>query len=240
MKRMIPRICAVAILGLCGCSKVVSTVRAYTTNGKNEIATAFQMKAAAKSFRMTTKIAAHEDNVMETQFEVSCPDRERITLKMGPATRQMIRVGQRFYLNEDGNWYYKDVEVKNWSPCGRNPGLPSPWALLTEGRDLLTVFAIASDKFEVKAASPLEYNGKKYETFTVAMNHNGGSSPFSYTVLLDQNHRPAVIVLGRSSMTEYSDWDLPLNIAPPANALPYPENAPVPAAHPGTMHGHGM
>ncbi len=240
MKNVIAGLSLIAVLGLCGCSQVFSTVRAYTVNGKKEIAAAFQAKAAAKSFRMTTKVAAHEDSVMETHFEVSCPDRERITLKMGAETRQMIRIGQRFYLNEDGNWYYKDVDVKDWSPCGRNPGLPSPWALLTEGRDLLTIFAIAADKFDVKAAPPQEYNGKRYDAFRVAMNHNGGNSPFSYTVLLDQNHRPAVVVLGRSSMTEYSDWDLPLNIAPPANALPYPENAPAPAAHSGGMHGHGM
>lgn len=240
------RICAIALLallaasGLSGCSKV----KAYFANGGQEMEKAFQAKASAKSFTMTTKIAAHDENLMETHFYVSCPDRERITLKVASLNREMIRIGSRFYLNEGGGpWYYKDVDIKDWSPCGRNPGLPSPWAMLTEGRDLVTVFASAGDKFKVEPAKEAEYKGKKYQTWIVSMNHQGAQG-FQYTVLLDEQHRPVLVALGQSSLTEYSDWDKPVTIEAPANALPYPEQpeqpdqpAPVTAV---PSHGKGM
>lgn len=225
------------VSGLSGCSKV----KAYFEDGNQEIQKAFQAKAAAKSFTMTTKIAAHDENVMETHFYVSCPDRERITLKVASSNREMIRIGQRFYINEGtGQWYYKDVDVKDWSPCGKNAGLPSPWAMLTEGRDMVTIFASAPDKFKVQAGERGEYNGKKYQAWVVSMNHQGAEG-FKYTVLMDEQHRPALVALGRSSLTEYSDWDKPVAIEAPANALPYPEQpaeaAPVQAA---PSHGKGM
>jgi hypothetical protein len=203
-----------------------TTVLAYFSNGPQELQTALDAKASAKSFQMTTKIASHDDNVMETHFYVSCPDRERITLKIASVNREMIRIGQRFYLNEDGTWYYKDVDIatKDWSPCGKNPGLPSPWAMLTEGRDLLSVFVVAQDKFLVKLAEPTKFNGNSYKTWAVSMNHNGEAAGFKYLVLLDENRRPVVISTGGTSFTEYSDWDKPVAIEAPANAVPFPEN----------------
>jgi hypothetical protein len=211
------------------------TVMAYFADGQKEIQTAFQAKAAATSFTMTTRVAAHEDNVMETHFYVSCPDRERITLKIASSQREMIRIGQRFYINEDGTWYFKDVGISDWSPCGKNPGLPSPWALLTEGRDLLSVFALASDKFKVQPAGTATYNGKQYRAWAVSMNHNGQPVGFKYTVMLDENHRPVLIALGQSSTTEYGDWDKPVTIEAPPNALPYPEDPQQPS--PAGAHG---
>ncbi len=228
-----------AVAGLSGCSKVVPKLRGYFADGQKELQAALQAKAAAKSFHMTTKIAAHDDNVMETHFAVSCPDREQINLKIGNINRQMIRIAQRFYLNEDGTWYYKDVDVKNWSPCGQNAGLPSPWALLTEGRDMIAVFASAGDKFKVDAADPVDYKGTTYAAWNVSMSHGGG--PFKYTVLLDKQHRPAAVMLGQSSITEYSDWDKPVAIEAPANALPFPESPEQAApASPAAAHGKGM
>ncbi|HVP41876.1 MAG TPA: hypothetical protein VMS96_00500 [Terriglobales bacterium] len=215
-------------------------MKAYFANGDQEIQQAFAAKAAAKSFTMTTKIAAHDDNVMETHFYVSCPDRERITLKVASLNREMIRIGQRFYLNEGtGQWHYKDVEVKDWSPCGKNPGLPSPWAMLTEGRDLVTVFASAQDKFKVQPIEEAEYKGKKYQAYAVTMNHQGVEG-FKYTVLVDEQHRPAVVALGQSSLTEYSDWDKPVSIEAPANALPYPEEPGEAAPAAAPSHGKGL
>ncbi len=137
MKKTVAAITLLVVLGLAGCSKTTSAVKAYFSNGEREIRSALDAKASAKSFKMTTRIAVHDDSVMETNFYVSCPDRERITMKISKLYREMIRIGQRFYINEDGTWYFKDVDAKDWSPCGANPGLPSPWALLTEGRDHL-------------------------------------------------------------------------------------------------------
>lgn len=239
MKKQIGGVAILALLaglGLSGCTKV----RGYFAHGDQEIEKAFLVKASAKSFTMTTKIAAHDDNVMETHFYVSCPDRERITLKVASLDREMIRIGGRFYINEGGGtWYYKDVDIKDWSPCGRNPGLPSPWALLTEGRDLVTVFASARDKFKVQPTQA-EYKGKKYQAWTVSMNHQGAEG-FQYTVLLDEQHHPVLVALGQSSLTEYSDWDKPMAIEAPPNAQPYPEQpeqaAPAPAL---PSHGKGM
>lgn len=243
MKRCLAALALLAMIGSLGCSKLVSAVKGYTANGQDAIQAAFRAKAAAKSFTMVTRVAAHDDNVMETHFYVSCPDHERITLKMGSKTREMVRMGKRFYINEDGTtWYYKDVAVENWSPCGENPGLPSPWALLTEGRDLLTVFASAKDKFKVEWAQQVEYKGEKLDRWTVGMNHAGDSAGFKYTVILDKQQRPLLIGLGQSSLTEYSDWNKPVSIEAPAGALPYPDNAGVADPTPRMLapgHGNG-
>jgi hypothetical protein len=225
-----------AVLGLSGCSRV----KAYFADGDKEIQQAFEAKASAKSFSMTTRIAAHDENVMETHFYVSCPDKERITLKISSLAREMIRIGQRFYINEGGGqWYYKDVEVKDWSPCGNNAGLPSPWAMLTEGRDMVTIFANSKKEFKVSAGPEADYNGKKYPTWVVSMNHQGAEG-FKYTVITDEQHRPMFVALGRSSLTEYADWNKPMTIEAPANALPYPEQPEEAPVQPATSHGKGQ
>ena len=90
MKKALILSTAMLALVLAGCSKAALNLKAYFVNGTEELQQAFQAKAAAKSFKMTTKIAAHDENVMETHFEVSCPDRERITMKIGSATRRCL------------------------------------------------------------------------------------------------------------------------------------------------------
>lgn len=217
---------ATTVLCLSGCSRIISSFRNYSSNGNAEIHAAFQAKASAKSFRMTTQIAVHDNSVMETDFYISCPDRQRITMTMSEITREMIRIGQRFYINENGTWYFKDVamEVKDWSPCGENPGLPSPWALLTEGRDFLAVFARAKDKLSVEPAEPINYNGIEHKAWSVSSREGVPGSSIRYTVLLDDDHRPLLILAGRTSLTQYSAWNEPIRIEPPVGALPYPEN----------------
>ncbi len=240
-------ILVVAFGALSGCSNVIASVKARLTSGPAAMKKALAAKSAARSWRMTTRLGIHDDKVMETRFEISCPDRERITTKIGSLDREMIRIGQRFYVSDRGTWYYEDVKRTDWSPCGTNSGAPSPWAMLNEGRDMLTLFASAAEKFKItRADRPAAVT---CQPWLVSMEHEGaaqgGPSGLSYIVCLDENDLPATIVMGGGGLvTEYSDWNKPIAIEAPPNAVLYtgqdqqpqnPHAAPVQNPHAGFM-----
>jgi hypothetical protein len=242
MKKALIVFLLVAGLGaVAGCSRIIGAVKNRFVSGDEAMQAAFAAKQAATSWRMTTKLSVHDGNVMETRFEVSCPARERIISQIGSIRREMVRVGKRFYVNDNGTWYYQDVPDTNWSPCGKNPGVPSPWAMLTEGRDLLSVFALAQDKFKLSRGKNVTLLGKSCQVWNVTIDHPNAQG-LGYGVCLDDQHLPVVIVMGNGGLvTEYSDWNQPITIEAPAQALPLPAvAAPSPHGSPAMKSPHGM
>lgn len=219
---------------LSGCTKLTLAVKGRLSNGQQEMKSALQAKQSAQSWKMKTRLAVH-DNFMETEFEVSCPDRERITTTIGNDRKEMRRIGKTFYLNQAGTWYFLDVNDTNWSPCGSKSGEPSPWAMLNEGREMVTVFANAPEKFKYSRGDVRDIAGTKCQEWNVEFGDSAhaGGMVMAYHVCLAPDHRPVYVVMGQGGLvTEYSDWNQVFQIEVPPNAVPYQEPVGTPTAVP--------
>jgi len=209
-------------------ARLTAGLRARLTDGHTEIQRALLSKKEAKSFRMTTTLRLHPGDPLETVTEVSCPNKERFTAKVGEQAFQAIRIGSNAYVEQkDGTWSVQQTPPTGWAPCGEDPGEPAPWAIMNEGRDLTTVLAKMSEKSEITRGQFLGTNAGTCQEWILGLTHPGGSanahpganggSGLHYTVCIDpKTHLPLRIVMGTGSMvTTYSDWNKPVDIQKP-------------------------
>src|SRR5215471_19571387 len=208
-------------------ARLTAGLRARLTDGHTEIQRALLSKKEAKSFRMTTTLRLHPGDPLETVTEVSCPNKERFTAKVGEQAFQAIRIGSNAYVEQkDGTWSVQQTPPTGWAPCGEDPGEPAPWAIMNEGRDLTTVLAKMSEKSEIVRGHFLGTSAGACQEWIVGLTHPGaGAHPHAggngaglrYTVCIDPGtHLPLRIVMGTGSMiTTYSDWNKPVDIQKP-------------------------
>jgi len=207
-------------------ARLTAGLRARFTDGHAEIQRLLLNKKDAKSFRMTTTLRLHPGQPLETVTEVSCPDRERFTAKIGEHAFHAVRIGGNAYVEQkDGTWAVQQTAPTGWAPCGENPGEPAPWAIMNEGRDLTAVLAQMVEKAEITRGEFLGTSTGPCQEWILNLTHPGGNahahagrgSGLRYTVCIDpKNHLPLRIVFGNGSMvTTYSAWNTPVQIEAP-------------------------
>jgi len=236
--RVVSRLAVVGLLSASvGCSgdggsepgtmaRFFAALRVRFTSGKAELQRSLEAKKAAKSFRMKVNLTLHPGSAMVTEVEVSCPDRERITTHIGSQSYQTVRVGSDGYIQEPGQPWIKQQILPEAYPCGENPGAPSPWAMINEGRDMSTVIASMTRNprapITINAASLSVVSGNTCQPWVVSMQHpaGGAGKGMVYTLCLDpQSRLPVQLVLGSGGMVvTYSDWNEPLQIDVPTEA----------------------
>ena len=199
-------------------------MRARLTTGKSEMQRSLEAKRSVKSFRMTTVLRMHPGHPLETEIEVSCPDRERFTTTIGEQTFHAVRIADKAYVEQkDGAWLVQDTQPSGWSPCGDNPGEPAPWAVMNEGRDTSTVLAKMSDHAEIVRGAFVGTPAGTCQQWLLTMqlpggaSHGHGAGGLHYTVCLDPaQHLPVSVAMGSGGMvTNYSDWNKPIQIDAP-------------------------
>ncbi len=211
-------------------SRFWAAVRVRLTSGKAELQKALDAKKNVKSFRMRIDLTMHPGSALVTEIEVACPDRERITSSIGEKSFQSVRVGADGYIQtKDGQWVKQTVTPASY-PCGTNPGDPSPWAMINEGRDMAVVIAnmagSGKSPITIAPASLSQAEGEVCQPWVISFDHPGGQSSahgargMTYTLCLDtHDHLPRKLLLGNGGMTViYSDWNKPMQIEVPAEA----------------------
>jgi hypothetical protein len=236
MKKTVLMVAIAALACLTGCSnqqgqasvsaRLIARVRAHMTSGRSELQRSFEAKKNATSFRMKTVLKLHPGRAMETLTEVSCPNRERITSTIGDKSFKAVRLGSQAFIEQaDGQWTTQVTDVDKWSPCGDRPGEPSPWAMMNEGRDVLTVLAkLSSNAIVERGQYVITSNGACQEWLVQLQIPAGGKAGqghqgrgMSYNVCLDpQKHLPVQVVMGGGGMViNYYDWNRPIQIEAP-------------------------
>lgn len=227
------------LLAASGCSKANGSdpgtwARAYAslktrfTNGRSELTRSLEAKKNVKTFRMKVELRLHPGSAMETEIQVACPDRERMTTRLGGTAYETVRIGtQAFIQQKDGQWTKQDIPADAY-PCGANAGLPSPWAMMNEGRDMSAVIALmagnAKAPISVTPGALVKVDGTECQQWIVSFQHPGNKSANSpgmtYTLCLGAADRlPRQLVMGSGGMViSYSDWDQPVSIDLPAQA----------------------
>ncbi len=206
-------------------ARLVARVRSYLTSGRAELQRSYDAKKRANSFRMKTVLKLHPGRAMETVTEVSCPNRERITTTIGDKSYQAVRLGGQSFIEEpDGKWATQAIDAQSWSPCGDNPGQPSPWAMMNEGRDILTVLAKLSRNAVIERGEYVMTGNGACQEWVVMLQLPGGGKGgqghqgrgMNYTVCLNNQHLPVQVVMGGGGMVvNYYDWNQPIEIKPP-------------------------
>ncbi|MGE5323462.1 MAG: hypothetical protein ACM3SW_11395 [Actinomycetota bacterium] len=205
-------------------ARAAANLRARLTSGQAEIRRTLAAKKSATSFRMKTVLRLHPGNPLETLVEVSCPDHERFTTTIGEQAFHAVRIGGKAYVEQlDGKWAVQDTPATGWSPCGENPGDPSPWAVMNEGRDPSTVLAKLLGNSEITRGAFVETSAGNCQQWILSLKmpggaqHGHGAGGLRYTVCIDPvRHLPVAVVMGSGGMvTSYSDWNKPIEIDPP-------------------------
>ncbi|MBA3914674.1 MAG: hypothetical protein H0X25_12680 [Acidobacteriales bacterium] len=227
----------VAVVALVGCgssnqgqpgtlAKVYAHAMAKMKNGRSELQKSLEAKKAVGSYRMKISLSMHPGSSLETDVQVSCPDRERFVSHIGDSTMEAVRIGSdAFTQQKDGQWTKHSV-TQDAYPCGDKAGAPSPWAMMNEGRDMNTI--IASMAGNPKAPITItpgvltSVEGKACQEWMVGFSHPGSKDNghgMMYTVCLDQDTRlPARVTLGNGGMTvTYLDWNKPFQISAPTD-----------------------
>ncbi|HET7441142.1 MAG TPA: hypothetical protein VFJ47_07570 [Terriglobales bacterium] len=205
-------------------AQIYAGLRARFSSGKVELQRSLEAKKAAKSWRMKTSLSLHPGAALETEVFVSCPDRERIVTRMGDKVYETVRIGHDAFLRSgDGPWSPTDLP-KDAYPCGDNPGAPSPFAMMNEGRDMATVIGLmagtANNPMNVARGDLVEIEGNSCQQWLVSFSHpesKSHESGMKYTLCLDTaNGLPRQLVMGRGGMiTTYYDWNKPVQIEAP-------------------------
>ena len=205
--------------------KLLAGMKTNFTTGKAEIQRSFDAKKNVKSYRMKIVLRLHPGHPLETVIEVSCPDRERFTTTIGDRAFHAVRIANKAYVEQqDGTWTVQDTPPSGWSPCGENPGEPAPWAVMNEGRELVTVLAKMSENAEIARGAFVGTSSGNCQQWMVNLKVPGSAGQghsnngVRYTVCIDPNeHLPVAVSMGRGGMvTSYSDWNQPIQIeAPP-------------------------
>ena len=205
--------------------KLLAGVRASFTTGKAEIQRSFEAKKNAKSYRMKTQLRLHPGHPLETVIEVSCPDRERFTTTIGDRAFHAVRIANKAYVEQqDGTWTVQDTAPTGWSPCGENPGEPAPWAVMNEGRELVTLLSKMSGNADFARGTFVGTSSGNCQQWLVNLKVPGsagqghGNNGLRYTVCIDANqHLPVTVSMGSGGMvTSYSDWNQPIPIEAPS------------------------
>lgn len=243
MKRVLIPIFISALM-LSGCSrngepgtvaKTYANLRAHLTNGRSELERSLAAKKDVKSYKMKVSLALHPGKSLVTDIEVSCPDRERIVSHIGESALETVRIGgDAFIQQRDGQWTKQQIPAEAY-PCGSNPGAPSPYAMMNEGRDMSTIIgSMAQNPKAPISVSPGTYTqveGNRCQQWIVQFSHPGSSSNktssgMNYTICLDTDTKlPRLVAMGSGGMTiTYTDWNQPLDIALPSEAKLQPES----------------
>ena len=217
-----------ALMVFTGCSgggtigQLFGSIRARFSNGRKEVEKAFEAKKQAHSWRMTTELRTHPGRALETVVEVSCPDHERIVTTLGETTYESVRIGSDSWVKGANGAWSKQAAAPDAYPCGANPGAPSPWAMMNEGRDMTTVIATMaqSANAQVIRGGVVQIQNASCQQWVVTFQHpGGGGHGINYTLCIAPDGLPKQVMMGSGGMTAtYSDWNQPINIQPPPNA----------------------
>jgi hypothetical protein len=219
-----------ALLILAGCSsgsepgplgRAYASLRNRFSSGQSELQKTFDAKKAARSWRTLTSLRMHPGRALETTIEVSCPDREHITTRLGDTRYESIRIGKQGWIrSNDGDWKVQPITADSY-PCGSNPGAPAPWAMMNEGRDPLSVVATMAAKMnaQVGRGDVVNLGDASCQRWVVSFQHPGSSGRgLNYTVCIGTSDRlPREVLMGSGGLsTTYSDWNKPMQIDAPA------------------------
>jgi len=212
--------------------RVWASVRAVFVTGKSDLQSAVTAKNAAKSWRMKTEMRLHPGEPLVTISEVSCPDHERMTGKLGQSHYESIRVGGEAFVRANDQSWQKSTVTADFYPCGDSPGMRAPWAIMNEGRDLTSVlFKLVEAGNATAVRGPLvKIDGETCQAWTVQFTHpdkkgadrkTPADKKMSYSICLDTGtHLPRQIVMGTGGLvTTYYDWNAPINIQPPTENI---------------------
>lgn len=211
-----------------------ASVRALFVTGKSEFHKALAAKTAARTWRMRTEMRMHPGQPLITTVDVSCPDHEHMTGELGSSQYEAIRIGAQSFVKGPDQYWQKSIATPDVYPCGNNPGMPAPWAMMSEGRDLIVILARLIDEGGASPArGPLvKIDGGICQEWTVQFSHPDKSAPnqnprkMSYSICLDtRTHLPRQIIVGKGAMvTTYSDWNVPMNIQVPTSYVETAKN----------------
>jgi hypothetical protein len=209
-----------------------ASVRAVFVSGKSELQSAVTAKNAAHSWRMKTEMRLHPGEPLVTTAEVSCPDHERMLGKLGQSHYEAIRVGGEAFVKANEESWQKSTATADFYPCGQNPGMRAPWAIMNEGRDLTSILSKLVDAGNAVAVRGplLRLDGGVCQEWTVQFRHpdkNGterkapADKKMSYSICLDTGtHLPRQVVMGTGGVvTSYYDWNAPINIQVPTENI---------------------
>ncbi|HXZ80395.1 MAG TPA: hypothetical protein VEG30_10730 [Terriglobales bacterium] len=200
-------------------------LNARLTGGKKAILRSSQAKAAAKSYKMQVEMRLHPGDPFITVEEVSCPDKLRMTAKLGDRPMyEAFRIGHTSYVMDQGKWVTSPVPPDVY-PCGDNPGASAPWAILNEGRDMSSSLAqlVTKANATVTAGNLVVVNGSPCQEWEVAFGHPGSKPAgghmgnMRYTICIDTTTQlPAQVVMGTGGiLIKYYDWNQPVDITAP-------------------------
>ncbi len=212
------------ILALLGVS--CGRIKSYLTDGRTEMHKALEAKKKATSFKSRTEITGPEGRKLVTESAVSCPDRQSLKTSMGDSSYQSIRVGQAGYVQvaEGGPWQ-KMAIPPDAVPCGSNAGVPAPWAVMSEGTDLLTTLAMMSQGADFQRGAFRQTDAGPCQEWIMGFSHPGAEGKKSgsmQTILcVGEDSLPRHITLGKTAgiKVTYYDWNKPVSIEAPANAV---------------------
>lgn len=220
-------------------ARLWANLKAQFTDGNKELQKAFDAKQHATSWRMKTTMRSHPGSALVTDTEVSCPNRERMTTSMGDAQYETIRIGAEGYLRTEKDNWKKAAIRDDYYPCGAQQGQPAPWALMTEGRDIMTAMAMLAKNGTVTRGALVNSDSGQCQQWVLNLSHpGGGGRGLSYTVCIGDDHLPREVFMGSGMLkVTYSDWNQPITINEPPNAAQIPEVEPADVAAAAPAHG---
>lgn len=225
-------------------ARILANLKARFTDGNQELQKAFEAKKQAKSWRMKTIMRSHPGSALVTETEVSCPDRVRMTASIGGAQYETIRVGSEGYLRTDQEGWRKAAIRDDFYPCGSQPGQPAPWAMMSEGRDILTAMAMIAKNGTVTRGYLVNSDTGRCQEWVLSLSHPGSRGQgrsMTYTICIGDDQLPREVYMGSGMMrVSYSDWNQPINISEPPNAAQIPEVQPDPTQATANPHAMGM
>ena len=144
----------------------------------------------------------HPGEPLITISEVSCPDHQRMTGKLGRGNYETIRIGAQAYVRNSSESWQKSPATPDFYPCGDNPGMRAPWAMMNEGRDLTaTLLKLVEAGNATPVRGPVvKLDGETCQEWRVQFGHPDkdgadqstlGSKKMSYSICLDtKTHLP--------------------------------------------------
>src|SRR5581483_8135502 len=237
MKRVLIALFISALM-LTGCSrsgepgkvrKVYASLKARLTSGRAELGRSLAARKEIKSYRMKVSLALHPGKALVTDIEVSCPVRERMVSHIGDSVLETVRIGKDAFIQQrDGRWTQQQIPPEAY-PCSGNPGAPSPWAMMNEGRDMSTIIGSMAENpqapISVSPGSYTQVEGQQCQQWVVQFQHPGSASNkgpggMNYTMCLAPDTKlPVAVMMGSGGMTiTYSDWNKAFEIAVPSEA----------------------
>lgn len=158
------------LAGASSCSRIQS----YFADGRSELQKAFEAKKKASSFKSRTEVTAPHGRKLVTESVVSCPDKQAMKTTLDEVTYESVRIGETGYVQVAAGQPWRKMPIPaDAIPCGANAGVPAPWAVMSEGTDVLTTLALMAEGASFKRGPRVETEAGACQQWIMGFSHPG-------------------------------------------------------------------